>query len=101
MSLLRDQENICFVLGENFDSIDQANKQLGGVYVALIDMRSTDDCYSVEVETDDGCLAFTYQVSPENSQALFRYTKSKLREKGIKVFDKFEDWDSAILQSRF
>lgn len=49
----------------NKDNLMDSQKKYGGVYLALIEMKE-DDCSSIEVELDEGSLAFTLSI-PTNS----------------------------------
>lgn len=59
-------KSLAFLINQNLATLLFCNSRYGGVYIACIDMVNTDGYMSLEVEVNEGTIAFSFPVSEEN-----------------------------------
>lgn len=89
----RDLESI---IHDNLENLQAAQESHGGVYLARIDMIDTDGVISLEVELDEGTIAFTYPVDSSLADECYEYLKYHMEDNGIHVFTVYSEFEAAL-----
>ena len=89
-------KNLDFLVNLHADTLKASSDEVGGVYVARIDIDKASEKISLEVELNEGTIAFSYVVDIEEHDECYNYLIQKLRNTGIKVFADYGDFERAL-----
>lgn len=83
---------------DNAETMHEAQKMFGGVYVALFDMSDVGEGCSVEIEgvPESKIIATWLAAAQHNNIATYTYEriKSLIRALGVHVYEDRDEWES-------
>lgn len=98
-SLVKHKKNISLLIERNKEQLLDSHLKYGGIYLCIIEGAGDNGNDSLEVELDDGNLAFTYSVTENEKNELFDFVNDNLREQGIGCYTDYNAWEESWVEN--